>query len=519
MARGTKTYTTGKIRSSRTNSIINTYSNVNPAGIFQAGTDYEFQKEYYAPELNSIDCIDPDVSPNPYTFTDVTGSNISTVNTSNTITISGLGSGNIIAVSIIGGEYSKNGGAYTSSVGTATNADTFAVRATSSSLYITAVNVTLTTGDYSDTYTITTKVAPAVTVNYSLTKDTDPHVESSIHATANSVNVGRIYPTSTGIFPNTFAGNNFDAYLIHTVVTSPWPADSSGRLIVKEDAVEIYNSGLITNPTLEQLSTFDFNLLEGKVYDVIAVTDSSSTAYTASSFSMSNLSTAPLTTTATFIVSAEIIDNTDSLYKLYTAQYTQPQNNIGFNWLTDANTGSVRIVNNSEVSLDFTLSNIAEGGVYTNTQTVIAGTSYTWTGLVKSGYSVSYVDTPSSPPIACGVATSYSGGESFPTTQVITLGSSTGTVTLTFDGLSVPDKFIVMFDGVEVINTGYRGSTSEQANLDAALAARGLPSETITSPGNGSASFVKSTTTTTATVYVYAPISGTAWNFNLGCPL
>lgn len=120
--------------------------------------------------------------------------------------------------------------------------------------------------------------------------------------------------------------------------------------------------------------------------------------------------------------------------------------------------------------------------------------------------------------IPCGVSNSYSGGVSFPTTEEIYLGENTGTVQFSFDAIGVPDKFTVEFDGVIVIDTGYRGSTGYQGALDVALAGMGLPPETITSPASGTASFVKSTSTTTATVKVYAPLPGTGWNFLLGCP-
>lgn len=121
--------------------------------------------------------------------------------------------------------------------------------------------------------------------------------------------------------------------------------------------------------------------------------------------------------------------------------------------------------------------------------------------------------------IACGVSKETVGGTSFPHETIVTLGSTTGTVTLTFDGQSVPDKFEVWFEGVKVIDTGYRGAASYQTNLDTVLADKGLPPETITEPGTGTASFVKSTTVTTALVKVYGPLPSTAWSFTLSCPV
>ena len=95
-----------------------------------------------------------DSTPDAFTFTDVTGVALSTTQTSNTITVSGINTS--VAVSVSGGTYSKNGGAYTSSAGTASNGDTFAVRHTSSSNFSTAVNTTLNIGGVTDTYTSTT---------------------------------------------------------------------------------------------------------------------------------------------------------------------------------------------------------------------------------------------------------------------------------------------------------------------------------------------------------------------------
>ena len=119
----------------------------------------------------------------------------------------------------------------------------------------------------------------------------------------------------------------------------------------------------------------------------------------------------------------------------------------------------------------------------------------------------------------CGTQYTYTGGETFPTLLNINLGASTGTVTLNFNAGNVPDKFEVWFDGVKVIDTGYRGLASQQTCLDNALALRGLPSEPIVGVGLGSASFNKTTNTEVALVKVYAPIDGTLWNLTLGCPV
>lgn len=134
--------------------------------------------------------------------------------------------------------------------------------------------------------------------------------------------------------------------------------------------------------------------------------------------------------------------------------------------------------------------------------------------------------------IPCGAASSYQGGQSFPTYNYVSLGSATGLVTLKYATAANPDKFEVWIGGVKVLDTGYHGDTSYQASLDANLASRGLPPETIHQrPGtdyepidqwnNGNyetATFNKTTHDLVAEVRTYGPLAGTAWIFSLDCP-
>lgn len=129
------------------------------------------------------------------------------------------------------------------------------------------------------------------------------------------------------------------------------------------------------------------------------------------------------------------------------------------------------------------------------------------------------VVTPPVGTVPCG-ALQANGASAWPATFDITLGTGVGTVTLTFQAYTAPDKFIVVYDGDEVINTGYRG-TSSQAALNARLAYNGAPPEPIAGPGAGTATFVKTTPNpATARVYVWGPGAPgtTIWNFTLGCP-
>lgn len=97
-----------------------------------------------------------DIVPSAFTLTDVVDATPSTVYTSNTITVAGLGAQASAAISISGGTYSKNGGPYVSTPGTVVNDDTVAVRVTSSADPLTAVSAVLDIGGVRDTYTVTT---------------------------------------------------------------------------------------------------------------------------------------------------------------------------------------------------------------------------------------------------------------------------------------------------------------------------------------------------------------------------
>ncbi len=96
-------------------------------------------------------------SVNPFTFIDKVDAELNTRYTSNTITVSGPEQA--VAISVINGEYSKNGGAWTSAAGNVNAGDTVAVRRNSATAYETTVSTTLTIGTMSDAFDITTRVA------------------------------------------------------------------------------------------------------------------------------------------------------------------------------------------------------------------------------------------------------------------------------------------------------------------------------------------------------------------------
>lgn len=102
-----------------------------------------------------------DTTPDPFTFTNVSNASLSTVyTTSPPKTLNGTNAP--ATISITGGEYQINSGAWVSTSGTINSGDTFSIRGTSSSSYSTDVNVVLTIGGVSGTFKISTMANPSV---------------------------------------------------------------------------------------------------------------------------------------------------------------------------------------------------------------------------------------------------------------------------------------------------------------------------------------------------------------------
>ena len=134
-------------------------------------------------------------------------------------------------------------------------------------------------------------------------------------------------------------------------------------------------------------------------------------------------------------------------------------------------------------------------------------------------------------PIECDGTKTYSGNQVFPAIYEVELGTDTGTVSGSHNAYSIPDKFIIKWSGSIVYNSGYVGSTYHQNSLDQNLIERDLygsaPTEIITnmSPIYGGAAgfrtfqFEKDTPLPNkATVEVYGPLPGTAWEMTISCP-
>jgi hypothetical protein len=127
-------------------------------------------------------------TPAAFSFTALTSAALSTVQTSSSITVSGLDTGTIATVTILGGNYSKNGAGYASTATTAINGDVFAVQHVSSASYATAVQTILTINNQSGTFTSTTRVQDVIPAAFSFTAITG--AEPATTYLSNAVTIG-----------------------------------------------------------------------------------------------------------------------------------------------------------------------------------------------------------------------------------------------------------------------------------------------------------------------------------------
>jgi hypothetical protein len=173
------------------------------AGGVDTGLTYDITNQPRSVPL-SIGAQEDAAGADAYGFTDQTGAALSTLTTSDTITVTGIDAST--PISITGGEYSINGGAYTSASGNVVVNDTVTLRVTSSASYSTAVNVALDIGGVQDTWTVTTMAQPVGTLTLPAMKNNT----GTVNASDTGITVD-VYSVSTGDLVERFTGETTDA--------------------------------------------------------------------------------------------------------------------------------------------------------------------------------------------------------------------------------------------------------------------------------------------------------------------
>ena len=102
----------------------------------------------------SVTTLASDITPDAFVFVDQTNVQPNALISSNSVTVAGINT--VASISVLNGQYSINGGTYTSLSGTVNNGDTVRVRQTSSSNFSTTTGTIITIGGVSDTFSVTT---------------------------------------------------------------------------------------------------------------------------------------------------------------------------------------------------------------------------------------------------------------------------------------------------------------------------------------------------------------------------
>jgi hypothetical protein len=143
--------------------------------------------------------------------------------------------------------------------------------------------------------------------------------------------------------------------------------------------------------------------------------------------------------------------------------------------------------------------------------------------------------------IQCGQNFTFSGGVEYPRQLTVDLGTDIGSVLVKLDAYSVPDLVVVKWNGAVVLSTGYHGSTvydfgeASRADFTAALIGRTDPvygttfPDLVNYPDDGYPRIIPPTNgvsfdktlaqPSTATIEVYAPMTGTLWSVVANCPV
>jgi hypothetical protein len=216
-----------------------------------------------------------DLTPEPFVFNDLTGAVKSTVYESNVIFVDGITGGEVVDLTITGGEYATAGadavfGAWASTATTVRDSDIVKVRTTSSATELTAVDVVLTIGGVSDTWTVTTEedADPAVVIPDAFTFVDVTNITAGAVTESNAITVTG---TTVGApVAMTITGGEYQ------VNSGTWA--SAARTVVAGDSIKVRGTAIpAEDPDFASVSFLSG--FEGS-HAATTVTDESSNAHT-----------------------------------------------------------------------------------------------------------------------------------------------------------------------------------------------------------------------------------------------
>lgn len=236
--------------------------------------------------------------------------------------------------------------------------------------------------------TVNPIVLGTATINWTHTKDINPHVESFISINEGASNAVLNYGNSSGSF-GTIEGTVISAFNIHSFPTIKNPIPSTARMLITKTinavTTTIFDSGNVNATVSDTLSNFSFTAEANAVYQITTTTNSDATNYLASILEQVNNSSVA----NTGLLITEIYDDTNTLFVIKNGNFEQ-SSTVGFNYLNDANTATIIVKNTSTTSINVVVTNTHIGASYTNNFTLAAGAQQIITGLVKTSYKTTF---------------------------------------------------------------------------------------------------------------------------------
>ena len=226
----------------------------------------------------TINPLEADLTPNNFTFNDVSSINIGTVITSNSITVSGINNTAIpkftVPISVssssnVSFSYNINGGIYRTTPGAVINGDVITIKATTPSLYETSISAIVTIGGVSSSWNITTKSAPFNTIpNQFIFNDIGNNSQLDTLLTSNDITLTGISNNKSGVAYIADGAGRFRVTRNNSVVRN---YSSAATTVQNNDVITLRllspkDYGQIINTTFA-VSGVDFNGISGTQSD------------------------------------------------------------------------------------------------------------------------------------------------------------------------------------------------------------------------------------------------------------
>lgn len=179
---------------------------------------------------NCLNWSSGDTDVNPFSFTHVTGQPLSTYVQSNAILVGGINVSVPISISGGSGQYSINGGAFTSTPGTVNNGDSVVVEVLTGGAHSSDYSTTLTISGTSATFTATTAAAGNLSAE----------AKYGVNIVDISNGSGTISPSAPGTI--NLASGNMESFVYTTITGGTYDITISGTPVLGPSHTQIYLS-------------------------------------------------------------------------------------------------------------------------------------------------------------------------------------------------------------------------------------------------------------------------------------